>query len=859
MTSLNHLVGAVSGEILKMSLEASAMILALLLVCWLLRGHLSARLRYSLWLLVWIKLTLPWLPESVTSVYGLWGERTELSEPLTSTRPDNPLAFTPAHDTPIADLSAEVPSAPAYQTKNVSSDNNPADAYPNQLAPTIEQSSLTLGQMASLGWGVGVLGMGIVMVGNMLSLRRRVMSSSTDLPENMKDMFVQSLKTRGLSKKMSIWVTEAVESPALYGVFRPVILLPKSVMGKYSKEELRLVLLHELEHQMRRDHWVNVWTSVLLALHWFNPIVWYAVKHMRSDREFAVDEAVLRHSNADAETYGESILKTMNRITRQRMQPGLVGILEDKTALKERFERIACFDVHKSESKGAWYVIVLILICAFLSHPMQSDDEMPEDNSGVQVETANENESWNEAVRVLEQRVNAFGGQGPIISTPEKIENQLKTIIIDEVHFVNEPFRNVLEWLYEECQSKTTDSNHVNFVATAYTEEVNGKEFIMDLSHMMKSHVTIDPPMKKASAWDVCHRIIEEMAIPLTMRIEPYAVMFSYEFSEDQTICERRSYKLPEANIIIFKAREILNIPAEEDLSASEALLGIFAAEGISFEVPHAEDDYIDNTLKLMHDASKRASSLKQVANHRSLFYKPNSGLLLISAPRHELEQIDRIVYELTHLPTQVTIELRSGHLTRLVDKESARHTLLRPLGEEVLDRPSARSSTSRQFLLSNEEATAYMNAIKSIQGVEFISPMGVTTINRRPASIGIAMDKEGDQTSKSYSVERVIMKVEVYPSISEQTDMTRDMYIGVQAVLPRLNRDGRSTMFPDESQFPEIHGSSAIPKNHTLLIHYSRRQAQGKPWEESKEEWLQEFVILVTPTLIDPAGNRID
>ena len=859
MTSVLNQMEAVSEGVLKISLEASMLILTLLLLQWLLKERLAARLRYSLWMLVWIKLSLPWLPESVTSVYALWDERPGVVESQSGSTPDFEQDRATLQGEFSMNVSDGTPIAALIEPAILSDSKLSVDSNPIETTSANEKFHLRFGRMTSLLWSLGVFGMGFVMMRNMLFLRRRIKSLSGNLPDGMEAKFIQNLKARNVQQKVSLRVTGAVDSPALYGVFRPEILLPKDVVNRYSEEELNLVCLHELEHLKRRDHWVNVWTSILLAVHWFNPLVWMAIKRMRSDREFAVDEAVLRHSNTDVETYGESILKTMNRMTAQRMQPGLIGILEDKTALKERFERIARFDMRKSESKGAWYLIVLILTGAFLSHPMQSDDEMPQDNSVLQAETPNDHEAVNEAVRVLEQRVNAFGGRGPINTTPEKIENKLKSIIIDEVHFMDEPFRNVLEWLYEECRSKTTDSNHVNFMATAYREEVDGKEFIMDLSHMMQSRVTIDPPMKKGSAWDVCHRIIEGMAMPAKMSIEPYAVMFSYDFSEFQTICERRSYKLPEANIIIFKAREILNIPAEEDLSPSEALLRIFAADGISFEVSHADDDHIDNTFKLMQDASKRTSSLKQVSNHKSLFYKPDSGLLLISAPPPELEQIDRIVYELTHLPTQVTIEIRLGYLTRLVNKESARHTLLRPLGAEVLDRPSARSSTSRQFLLSNEEATAYMNAIKSIQGVELISPMGVTTINRRPASIGFAMEKEGDQTSKSYSVERAIMKVEVYPSISEQTDMARDIYIGVQAVLPKLSRDGRSTMFPDELQFPEIHGSSAIPKNHTLLIHYSRRQAKGNPWEESDEEWLQEFVVLVTPTLIDPAGNRID
>jgi hypothetical protein len=102
-------------------------------------------------------------------------------------------------------------------------------------------------------------------------------------------------------------------------------------------------------------------------------------------------------------------------------------------------------------------------------------------------------------------------------------------------------------------------------------------------------------------------------------------------------------------------------------------------------------------------------------------------------------------------------------------------------------------------------------------------------------------------------------MKVEVHPAINQKAESNLEMVVGLNAILPGLSRKGQFVVFPDGSQFPEINGGGIIPKGKTLLVHYSRSKRKGLPWEESDEEWLQEFVVLVTPTLIDPAGNRID
>jgi len=434
MNYLISLLEATGASVLKMSLEASLLILAVLVVQRLLNGRLSARLRYSLWILVWIKLSLPWLPGSMTSVYGLWENRSGLEDRGDSVAFAGKSASTIASSEFALVNGAGVPKIEVNELVSNGGESGEALAGHTPKLDATKQpvtskkgSGLNHLQMASFAWGLGVMSVCLVIVRNMILLRRRVRSLSVPLSEEVNDPFVQCLETRGISGKVAVRITGAVDSPALYGIFRPVILLPTDVMNRYSDKELHLVCMHELEHLSRRDHWMNVWTSILLVLHWFNPLVWYAVKRMRSDREFAVDEAVLRHSNADAETYGESILKAMNKLPVQRIQPGLSGILEDKTALKERFERIARFDVRKPESKGIWILLMLLLVSAFLSHPVQSDVTVPDNRSETTIDEQTQNVDSNT----------------PTLSRVDHIRNRLNEIIIKEVHFKNEAFSNV--------------------------------------------------------------------------------------------------------------------------------------------------------------------------------------------------------------------------------------------------------------------------------------------------------------------------------------------------------------------------------------------------------------------------------
>jgi beta-lactamase regulating signal transducer with metallopeptidase domain len=149
-----------------------------------------------------------------------------------------------------------------------------------------------------------------------------------------------------------------VGSPALHGLFRPRLLLPKGFTAKFSPDEQRFVFLHELAHLKRRDLWMNWVMALLQAAHWFNPLVWLAFARWRGDRELACDTMVLEAAGAEQnKEYGQTILRLLENFTRPLPTPGLVGILEDKRQLRRRIGMIAAY---APSSRGSLLAAVLI-------------------------------------------------------------------------------------------------------------------------------------------------------------------------------------------------------------------------------------------------------------------------------------------------------------------------------------------------------------------------------------------------------------------------------------------------------------------------------------------------------------------
>ncbi len=95
--------------------------------------------------------------------------------------------------------------------------------------------------------------------------------------------------------------------PGVFGVFRPVLLLPEGIAGRLTPAQLRAVLAHELCHVRRRDNLAAAVHMLVEALFWFHPLVWWIGARMVEERERACDEEVLRLGN-EPEAYAAGIV-----------------------------------------------------------------------------------------------------------------------------------------------------------------------------------------------------------------------------------------------------------------------------------------------------------------------------------------------------------------------------------------------------------------------------------------------------------------------------------------------------------------------------------------------------------------------
>ena len=152
-------------------------------------------------------------------------------------------------------------------------------------------------------------------------------------------------------------------APALIGMLRPKILLPRSIESQLALDEIRLVLLHELAHLRRRDVLQKYVLALLTALHWFNPLLWLANSCIAADREFACDEAVLRiTSRQHGRDYGRILLKLVEMMNSHCLPAGAIGVVDRTSLVQRRIDMIASYGSRGSRNSMTMRIAVAALI-----------------------------------------------------------------------------------------------------------------------------------------------------------------------------------------------------------------------------------------------------------------------------------------------------------------------------------------------------------------------------------------------------------------------------------------------------------------------------------------------------------------
>ncbi len=296
------------------SLRASLLAAAVMLIQAALRGHISARWRYALWLPVLFVLVAPVLPQSRWSVESVFAPKVISLPPMSQW--SGGVHLPAPTDLPLLDL--------------------------NLTAEPTAKTEMDWTQVLVIAWLLGVIVCIVGGAGYYLATMSRFRRTAVPVDTALLNL-VQTLSAEMLLRRAPpVLMSPRIDSPAVAGLWWPQLLLPADFSTAFTETEATLVLKHELMHLKRCDLPVNALLCMLQALHWFNPMLWSAAARARQDRETACDAMVLASAVRDCRNdYGHALLKVQSAYCPRGFSLGLVGILDGSTAVRARITAIA--------------------------------------------------------------------------------------------------------------------------------------------------------------------------------------------------------------------------------------------------------------------------------------------------------------------------------------------------------------------------------------------------------------------------------------------------------------------------------------------------------------------------------------
>jgi len=215
-------------------------------------------------------------------------------------------------------------------------------------------------------WAGGVLAMGGRIVWQWRALMRLTQSwaeSSVEL-----DAALLSLKKRfAILQRVRVLVSERVDTPMLVGWLRPVVLLPTAVVLGFPRQQIELIVAHELCHLRRYDHLVNFAQVLVETVFFYHPVVHWISREVRNERELCCDKLVLGSDVGAPRDYAHALAALEDL----RQSSGALALAANGGELLERVRRIVGMPASRltmdAQGPGRWLLIVGVLGVSLLT------------------------------------------------------------------------------------------------------------------------------------------------------------------------------------------------------------------------------------------------------------------------------------------------------------------------------------------------------------------------------------------------------------------------------------------------------------------------------------------------------------
>jgi bla regulator protein BlaR1 len=546
-------------KVLYASITASFLIILVLLAKKLLNFRLSPKLHHGLWLLVLVRLLVPIMPESPTSIfnvvpqvgYTVAGYVDNIIENGTS---KNSFSADNQSQTPLNNV------VNAANTNNITNNANQKKLFTKEInlkkdMITATTEKITLKQIivriSACLWLIIFMSLIIYNLIFTFKFKKRVKTFNLVANSAINSTLDKCKHKLKIKKDILIYATNNSCSPFVGGILKPKIYLSADVLEIIEEKQLTHILLHELVHYKRKDLFYNFLSIAGITVHWFNPLVWLAMKKMKADREIACDAYVLETLGEDEATeYGMTLIKLsrVSKLNHMKLSP--VTFYESKSQLERRILMINKFKNGTNKLSALTVALCLVVSSITLTNAATTNVEATLNKSNINSSSFKIYDFRNSKIVYNLNRANEFTNtkfkvpdylpEGTKFESLDIRNKVLDNEDIISVHFLGKPsIFGTVEISKGNLLNKLLDDAKRFF--KYYKGTVNKQP--MTISHINGTSVTVHKEYKKGD-WqgDVSDFTTEENEKYFTWQDE--GVWYSIQYYMDDVMSSKKTSKV---------------------------------------------------------------------------------------------------------------------------------------------------------------------------------------------------------------------------------------------------------------------------------------------------------------------------
>ena len=211
-----------------------------------------------------------------------------------------------------------------------------------QAATVPAQASWSPIHILFASWIIGILLLALAVGARALAAMRMARHGRPPSP-SLRNTVARLARRVGLADvpEIRLIAKHRIATPAILGVRRPMLLIPEGLFARCSEDQRDAILLHELVHLVRRDHWANAAQVLVQILYFPHPLVWWAMRRLYRERELVCDDEVIRMTK-DPTTYMRALIEAASFASKHRARWAIgVPFARKATLLQRRIQIMA--------------------------------------------------------------------------------------------------------------------------------------------------------------------------------------------------------------------------------------------------------------------------------------------------------------------------------------------------------------------------------------------------------------------------------------------------------------------------------------------------------------------------------------